>query len=190
MAGESNEFGELMQRVQEHSQGAIQQLLERYGRHILRIVRRHLNQKVRAKFDSADFVQAVWASFFARPLNQDKFPQSGALGVFLAEMAQHKVVDMVRQRLHTQKYDINRERPLETLPHGADALVSSAPTPEAMAIAREEWAKYVANFPTEQQPVVKSFGAGYSAREIAAKTGVTERTVHRIIKRVRTRGRP
>lgn len=190
MAGESNEFGELMQRVQEHSQEAMKQLLERYGRHILRIVRQQLNHRMRTQFDSQDFVQAVWASFFALPLNEYQFPQSGALGVFLAEMARHKVVDAVRQRLQTEKYGLNRECSLEALPQGADGLVSPALTPEEVAIAREEWAKFLASQPAKDQPVLENFGVCHSIREVAAQTGVSERTVYRILRRYRSEETP
>src|SRR5271170_5545939 len=109
MADESREFACLMQRVSAGSQDAARELVERYGAHILRIVRRNLNRRLRAKFDSADFVQAVWASFIALPLDRYNFEQSEALVGFLFHLARNKVVEAVRQRLQTQKYNINRE---------------------------------------------------------------------------------
>lgn len=58
-------FASLMQRVREGSQDAAHELFQQYGPHILRIVRRKLHKTMRSKYDSSDFVQAVWASFFA-----------------------------------------------------------------------------------------------------------------------------
>src|SRR5262245_48786451 len=112
MADDPREFAGLMRRVSAGSQGAASELVERYGAHILRIVRRRLNRHLRTKFDSGDFVQAVWASFFALPLEQYNLEQSEALVGLLYHLARNKVIEAVRQRLHSQKYNVNRERPL------------------------------------------------------------------------------
>ena len=67
------EFALLMQSVREGSQEAARTLFERYGPHIRRVVRRKLHQKLRPQFDSVDFVQDVWASFFAQQGRQASF---------------------------------------------------------------------------------------------------------------------
>lgn len=185
MAEESREFAGLMRRVCAGSQGAAGVLVDRYGPHILRIVRRKLNRSLRAKFDSDDFVQAVWASFFALPLDRYNFEQSEALVGFLFHLARNKVVEAVRQRLQTQKYNINRERALdegETRP--ADTIVAREPSPSEIAIAREEWDRLLAAQPEHYQQILMALRAGETQQSIAQQLGLNERTVRRVIRKI------
>ena len=112
MAEESKSLSELLERALKDSETSAQEIVDRYGTYILRAVRRRLNKKLRSKFDSTDFVQAVWASFFALTPERLQFERPKELVDFLMGLARNKVVDAVRQRMETQKYDVNRELPL------------------------------------------------------------------------------
>src|SRR5262245_50351321 len=107
------ELRDLMERLRQGSSEAAQELFETYGPHVLRVVRRKLDKKLRAKFDSTDFEQAVWASFFIYPTHGYHFEQPEELIAFLANLAHNKLVDALRQRYRTEKYNVNRERSLE-----------------------------------------------------------------------------
>jgi hypothetical protein len=50
------EIAALMERIQEGSQDAVRELLDQYGSHLVRVIRRRLSQRLRSQFDSADFV--------------------------------------------------------------------------------------------------------------------------------------
>ncbi len=56
-------YRDLMYRVQEGSEDAAWELVQRYGGYVRRAVRRVLDRRLRPKFDSLDFVQLVWQSF-------------------------------------------------------------------------------------------------------------------------------
>lgn len=56
---DDDDFFYLIGRVREGSEDAAWQLVERYGGHIRRTVRRALDPRLRSKFDSLDFVQSV-----------------------------------------------------------------------------------------------------------------------------------
>src|SRR6478736_4128141 len=62
-----SEFAALIEQVRAGSQEAAWTLVEKYGRDVQRFVRRTLHQRLRSKFDSLDFVQIVWGSFFRAP---------------------------------------------------------------------------------------------------------------------------
>jgi RNA polymerase sigma factor (sigma-70 family) len=159
--------------------------VERYGAHILRIVRRKLNRCLRPKFDSADFVQAVWASFFALPLDRYRFDQSEALVAFLMGLARNKVVEVVRQRLQTQKYNVNRERALDDeVDCAAGDLVAREPTPAEVAIAREEWDRLLGEQPTHYRQILVGLRDGYTQQEVAGQLGLNERTVRRVVQKL------
>src|SRR5207253_8793330 len=112
-AGLQEELTLLMRRVQQESEDAVKEFLDKYGQPIYRVVRQRLSKRLRAKYDSSDFVQSVWASFFALPTRGQAFQTPEALTAYLANMARHKVADVHRQRLGAAKYDVNRERSLD-----------------------------------------------------------------------------
>src|SRR5438552_17620213 len=99
MAEEQASFADLMRRIQEGSEEAARQLVQQYGPHIFLVVRRRLPEKLRPRFDSADFVQSVWASFFANRAELGRFQNAENLIAFLVVLAQNKVIDETRLQL-------------------------------------------------------------------------------------------
>lgn len=191
MEVDSHDFPALMERVRASSEEAARELVDRYGDHILRVVRRKLHQKLRPKFDSADFVQAVWTSFFAMPMHQVHFERPEDLAAFLMRLARNKVVDAVRQRLQTARYDIERERSLD----GSQApacgnLPGREPTASQVAMAREEWERYLEQQPDHHRRVLQSVHRGRSPEEIARELNVSLRTVYRVLRHMKPRSKP
>jgi RNA polymerase sigma factor (sigma-70 family) len=184
MSGKKRDFATLIQEMREGSQTATHELITNYGEHILRVVRRKLHKSLRPRFDSDDFVQAVWASFFAVLPEHTTFAGPEELLAFLAEMAQNKVVEAIRQRLIYQKNNLSREQPLEQVHL---ALCAKQPTPVEVAIAREEWQKLFDRQPAHYQRMLLMLGGGDGRREVARTMGVHERTIHRIIEKLSPR---
>ena len=110
-----NDFCGLMQRVGEGSEDAAWELVDQYGEAIRRAVRRMLNERLRSKFDSLDFVQIVWNSLFRVRDKLDQFDRPEELTAYLVTMARNKVGMEVRRRLMTEKYNVKHEESLEQL---------------------------------------------------------------------------
>ena len=175
-------FQALMNDVRQGSQDAAWILLETYGPHVHRVVRRMLSQELRPKFDSIDFVQSVWLSFFTNRSRVCDFAQPEQLIAFLAAVARNKVVTEVRRRLYTEKHNVRRERSL-TNP-GTEDLASRAPTPSDFAIARERWDHLVSGQPDHYRAILQMKYAGATNREIAEQLGLNEKTVRRVIEKL------
>ncbi len=185
MSQTRDEFGELMRRLRDGSQEAARELLDRYGEHILRVVRRKLSRELRSKFDSVDFVQAVWASFFADVPRQRRFDHPQALIAFLVTLAQNKVIDAVRQRMQTQKYNINRERALDgSVAAEAAGLAGREPTPSQVAVANDEWQRLLADLPARYQRMLVLLREGHTQKDIARELNVNEKTVRRVLEKL------
>src|SRR4051794_32985156 len=105
-------FQLLMERLRSGSSDAPHELLDRYGPHVLRVIRHRLDRRLRKEFDSLDFFQDVWKSFFEAPPPGRAFDGPDALIAYLAQVAQHKVIDAYRRRLQTRKHDRGREHSL------------------------------------------------------------------------------
>ena len=174
-----------MQQVLAGSQDAAWTLVEEYGPYVLRAVRRHLPRTLRSKYDSQDFVQAVWKSFFAAKHNLENIQAPQQLIGFLAASARNRIVDEYRKRTQTKKYDVKRERSLEgrkdTPTHD---LPSSDPTPSAIAMCREEWELFMNRQPARYRVIVQLRFMGKTQEEIAGNLNISDRTVRRVLKRV------
>ncbi len=144
-----------------------------------------LNSRLRNKFDSADFTQAVWASFFACPARWAGLRRPEQLIALLQRMARNKVVDEHRRRV-TQKYSVQREQRMPSwgIP---DRMRSNQPTPSQMAIAREQWDRMLRAQPSRHREVLRLKAAGMTNRAIAERLEVSEKTVARVLQRLQRR---
>ncbi|HMF35814.1 MAG TPA: ECF-type sigma factor, partial [Isosphaeraceae bacterium] len=57
---------ELLARIKNGDEEAARELLNRYESKVRLVVRRQLPRLLRPRFDSIDFLQSVWGSFFHR----------------------------------------------------------------------------------------------------------------------------
>jgi RNA polymerase sigma-70 factor (ECF subfamily) len=184
MAQDLVDFPVLMQRVRAGSEEAARFLVARYGNHILRVVRRTLHKQLRSKFDSVDFQQDVWASFFAEQ-PQKSFDRPEALAAFLAKLAKNKVLMTVRQRCRLQKYNVLREQSLEgSAAWQARDAAARQPTPSQLAVAQERWDQLLKGRPPRHQRILILLRQGYTHQQIAHDLGLDERTVRRVVRKV------
>ena len=184
-------FHALMQRVRDGDQEAAWTLLDTYGRFVLHVVRQNLPPRLRSKFDSMDFYQNVWASFFREPDALRKFDEPKDLVNYLRAMAKNKLGMESRRRFQTVKYDVNREGQLEPLaptdgssPSGreeGDLVDERQPTPSQIASVRERWNQWFAKQSTNHQEVVRLRFGGKSFEEIAQSLNINERTARRVV---------
>ncbi len=182
MPEQDPDFAVLMRGLREGSEDAARQLYSRYGHHVRRVVRRKLNPRIRSKYDSDDFTQAVWASFFA--CSRD-FQAPEALIAFLATVARHKVIEAFRQRMQTLRFGVQREQSLENTPPGAEPAAAD-PTASQLAAADERWQQMLDGRPTLHQRILGLLREGHTHEEIARRLKISERTVRRLVRRLET----
>ena len=180
----SSRFRELLQEVAAGVPDAADKIVSEYGVHILRAVRRRMNRGIREQFDSEDFAQAVWASFFGHLSIVSRFGSEGELAGFLCRMASNKVIDAGRRR---QARPDQQAALIDNVPpvvHDERVRVSQ-PTPSQFAVANEQW-ENLNNAAGEdrQKRMLELLRAGVARSEIAARMGVSERHVRRILSRI------
>ena len=177
-------FSHLITQIREGSEAAAWQLIELYGPHIHRVVQRHLDRRLRGKFDSIDFVQAVWASFFREPALIRDFRTPAEVVEYLATSARYKVFDEARRRLGSRKHNIRRELSLDDSAIGSDPRIATGPTPDEVAMAREAWDELISTQTMRHQEIVRLRFLGASFPEIAEKLEINERTARKVIDRL------
>src|SRR4051794_22483188 len=89
---------------------AVEQCFTRYEPYLRMVVRRQLAGGMRAKFDSQDVVQSVWAHLLKGLRESDRrFNDSDHLRAFLVRLTRHRFID--RLRLHRRA--VETEQPLD-----------------------------------------------------------------------------
>jgi RNA polymerase sigma-70 factor (ECF subfamily) len=185
MSTDLDDFRNLMQRVSEGSDNAAWEVVERYGDAIRRAVRRALDRRLRSKFDSLDFVQLVWSSFFRVRDRATRFAHPGELVTFLLKVTCSKVGMETRRRLRTDKFNVKRERSLRGSTDPSLAHMSARQdTPSAFAIARERWDRIMEESPEHYRQIIRMRLQGHTCEEIADSLHLAESTVRRFLKRL------
>jgi RNA polymerase sigma-70 factor (ECF subfamily) len=184
------DLARLFERAEAGDAEAIR-ILRQFEQDIRLMVRVRLPRALRPQFDSMDFVQDIWQSFF-KIFHEDpgRFSDSQFLRKFLAGMARNKVFEEHRRRTHAQKYDLSREEPLYIRRGDRDVprdVVSPAPSPVENAQAREWLAQLLAGRSAEETEVIKLRLSGLTFEEIAEQTGCHERTIRRLFESIRDR---
>jgi RNA polymerase sigma-70 factor (ECF subfamily) len=155
------------------------------------MVRARLPRKLRTQFDSVDFVQAVWQSFFERmQRNPRDFVNADHLRGFLAGVVRNKVLEQHRRLTRTEKYDVSREERLYVRRGDREVLrevVSPDPSPSETAQAADRLEQLIAGRSQREIDVLTLRRQGLTLAEIGVRTRMDERSVRRVIESVRSR---
>jgi RNA polymerase sigma factor (sigma-70 family) len=185
--GESEDIRQFLARIQAGDEDAARELLSRYEAEVRLVVRRQLPKLLRSRFDSLDFLQSVWGSFFQRiRTGPADFEDSRHLVAFLARAAKNKVIDEYR-RAASQKHDMHREEPIWSDVQQGRELAADFDTPSELAQASETMGKLRALLPEDRRMILELKAEGLSSREIGERLGVSERTVQRVLEDLRRR---
>jgi RNA polymerase sigma-70 factor (ECF subfamily) len=182
MSQSDSEFQKAVERVCSGSEDAIWDFIETYGPHIQRVVRRRLHQGLRAKFDSIDFVQMVWASFFAdiRKIEEMRDPEE--LILYLVNIARNKVIEETRRRLTYERYNVARERPLTSSDLTDPQSIRRNDTPSQHLIAKERLQQVMGTCGSmRDRRILEMRLKGATYVQIARTLGIHERTVRQIV---------
>src|ERR1700760_1718831 len=134
---EGSDIAGFLARIQAGDEAAARELLARYEAEVRLVVRRQLPRLLRSRFDSLDFLQSVWGSFFRRVRSGPaEFEDSRHLVAFLARAAKNKVIDEYR-RAASRKQDTRRGDPLWTGGARPKEVAPDIDTPSELAEARE-----------------------------------------------------
>jgi RNA polymerase sigma factor (sigma-70 family) len=182
MSEPDSDFRQAIDRICSGSEEAIWDFIETYGPHIRRVVRRRLHQGLRAKFDSVDFVQMVWASFFSDMKRIAAMGDPDELILYLVNIARNKVIEETRRRMTYERYNVGRERPLTSADLTDPQSIRGHDTPSQHLIAKERLQQMMGNGGSARnQRIVEMRLKGSTYVQIASALGIHERTVRQIV---------
>jgi RNA polymerase sigma-70 factor (ECF subfamily) len=184
------DFTELVAKAKAGDPAAIRDFLRRFEPEVRMMVRGRLPKRLRTQFDSVDFVQTVWQSFFVDSPARPDFENIEHLRAFLAGVVRNKVYQQHRRLTKTEKYDLAREERLYVRRGDQDVpleVASPDPSPSAAAQVGDRLAQLTAGCSPRDVEVISLRRQGLTLEEIADELGINERSVRRIIQSARSR---
>ena len=124
----------------------------------------------------------------ASGIAKQSFADPAALGHFLSRIARNKVIEVFRQRFGTRRSDIRREQPLVPVAGNGPSVADQGPSPSQVAMAGERWDEMARTVPKNHRAILDWLREGHTHEEVAAKLGVSVRTVERVVQRLREVG--
>jgi len=180
-----DDLRQLLESVKAGDPDALWRLVESFGPHVMRVIRRKLSRELRTRFDSADFAQQIWLSVLCHGDRIFEFNTPEELVRYLAGITRNKLNLEYRRQFETGKRALRRERAAAN-GGGAnlDDLTVDAPTPSEFAMARERWQQLEAGLDPRDREILQLKYSGHTNVEIAAQLSINERTVRRLLDRL------
>jgi RNA polymerase sigma factor (sigma-70 family) len=156
---------------------AAEQVFLAFEPYLRMVVRKKLPPRLRAKFDSMDVVQSVWADLLRGfRVAGWRFADEAHLRAFLVKLTRHRFIDQLRRH----RTAVARECPLgELVP--SDEPASPLPSPSELVQADELRERMLALCAPAHREIVRLRMHGIPVAEIAARSGLHVGSVHRIL---------
>lgn len=166
-------IADVLGRVNRGDAGAAEQLHAAYAAYVRAVVRRRLSVRLRARLDSADLAQSVWAQVVRQIGAGWRVRTEPELRAVLAVIARRRVATRARSRA-----PVPGGSALAALPARRE------PTPSQVAGASDLWDRMLQLCPPEHRDVLRLRRDGTPLAEVAARTGLHEGSVRRILRRL------
>jgi RNA polymerase sigma-70 factor, ECF subfamily len=182
-------FENLKARLRAGDKEAASQVFHLYANRLILLAQRNLEPQLRAKFDPEDVIQSVFRSFFRRNAagQMEDLETWESLWKMLVVITLRKCGARI-DFYHAASRDIQREVSLSVSSSKSDKdwePLAPEPTPDEAAILTETVAGLISQFEGRNRQILTHLLQGYSIPEIISTIGCTERTVYRLLQRVK-----
>jgi RNA polymerase sigma-70 factor (ECF subfamily) len=190
---ESTSFQQVMARLQAGDQDAAAEVFRRFANRLIGLARTHLDHRIRPKVDPEDVMQSALKSFFLRHAD-GQFDLSGwdnlwtMLVVITLRKCGHKV-----EHFRAAMRDVGREQAPPPPLSGEDSAasweaVARDPSPQEAAMLAEAVEQVLLSLGDDRERQILELALqGSTTEEISKRVGRSERTVQRVLERVRER---
>ena len=185
----SDRWQEWIHGLRNGDAAAIDEFWRSYGADLVRLAERNLTQRLRRRLDPEDVVQSAFRTFLRRAeRGQFELADDDRLWQLLCAITLNKARQQARRHLR-QKRSLQTETYLDGEQQASKSTPASAePTPDEAAILVDLVEELLAESrDTDEREIVTYRLQDFTNEEIAQKVNCSERTVRRIVQRLRTR---
>jgi RNA polymerase sigma-70 factor (ECF subfamily) len=171
-------FEDLMRRVRAGDNTAAEQIYTQYAHRVIGLARSRLSPPIKQKEDPDDVAQSVFKSFFrAQQAGHFQLEDREGLWKILFVITLRKCARRF-ERYGAKSRDAQREVAfMEETAHD--------PTPDEAVLLTETVEELLRDLHERERPILVLALNGHTPEEISTQIGRTERTVYRVLKRVR-----
>jgi RNA polymerase sigma-70 factor (ECF subfamily) len=186
---QDHSFNDLMVRLRAGNNDAAARIFDQYSHRLISVAQKRLGSQVRRKIDPEDVLQSVFRSFFARQAagEMDELAGWDSLWGMLVVITLRKCGRRL-DYFHAACRDVGREASGRNAPDQSGVSFeasSDIPTPQEEAMMGEAVERLLAYFEGRHRDIVTLSLQGYTIPEVSAEIGCTERTVYRVLERVK-----
>jgi RNA polymerase sigma-70 factor, ECF subfamily len=182
-------FDGLMERLRAGDQDAAAQIFRRYGKRLIGLARNRLDPVLQQKTSPEDVLQSVFKSFFLRAADgQFEIGDWDSMWSLLTLLTVRKCARWA-DYYRAQRRDVRRETPLPTSGDGAPSweALNREPTPAEAILLTETVERLLTELKDRDREMVVLSLQGETTSNIATAIGCADRTVERVLERVRKR---
>lgn len=173
-----------MTRLRAGDERAAAEVLERFGRRLIALARSRLDGRLRQKLDPEDVVQSVYKSFFLRQADGRLDPGDwDSLWTLLTVLTLRKCGRWAAH-FQTARRQVSAEVALQPAAGGWEALADE-PSPSEVLALTETVEELHRGLEGRDRDIVTLALQGYAASEISTQLNRPERTVYRVLSRVK-----
>jgi RNA polymerase sigma-70 factor (ECF subfamily) len=181
---------ELLERWRAGDQDAARQIFERYADRLIALADRRLSERLSSRIDPEDIVQSAFRTFFVR-VRKGRFtlPDDDALCKLLMRITVHKTLQQVAYQ-KAAKRDPSREAEQAREPERRmQELMAKEPTDEVVTGFLDQLEGFLNELGDRGRRIIELRMHNYTNEEIAKKLDISDRTVRRVIERVKGLGK-
>ena len=190
---EDASFENLMLRLRGGDEDAAARVFRHFAGRLIALARTRLDSQVRQKVDPEDVAQSVFRSFFTRTaLGEYELANWDSLWGLLTVITVRKCHQRAKF-FHAARRDVQREvsgpgtAPADEGPAAAWEVPGREPTPAEAAMLTEVVEELLRGLDESERPILVLELQGHSLADISSQVGRTERTVQRVLRRMRQR---
>ena len=167
---------QLFERLNNGNADAVEQAFLTYEPRLRKVLRHQIPKRLRAKFDSVDVIQSVWANVLQRlRAGELRFTDETHLRSFLIRLALCRFIDLCRHHRNS----LGHERSLASIA-SKPARTAPGDRPTAILRAKELLDRLMDLCQPSHRDLVRLRAMGLSVAEIAARSGYHEGSIRRI----------
>jgi len=176
----TDQLDALLEKLSSGDLAAAEHVFVAYEPILRKVVRRRLPARLRSKFDSIDIVQSVWADLLCGFREAGwRFANAAHLRAFLVKVTRNRFIDRCRE--HRTAAEL--EQPLTGEVRRIVPPAAQAP-PSAIAQANDLWNQMLHYCPPAHRGLLALRREGLSVPDIAARSGLHEDSIRRILREV------
>lgn len=179
---------DLLALVRDGDSQAETELFDRYLNRLIPMVEKRISPALRQRFGPEDIVQSAYRSFFSEVRNNRvTIDESGQLWSLLAAIAINKLLGQVERHTAKKRTPAVEQRLTDdgSLCNIGPVVIADEPTPDQIVAIADELSRVMAMLDDTQGRMLRLRLQGRTIEEVAAAVGRSERTVRRLLDRLR-----